>query len=584
MPCDSCSTLDLPQFGFRSEIEFRRLVERNPFLFRVHSPKTSASPLQDAFTAPKFDSRYSDAGEGMLRDPPPATYADVATHLDWTTRYSSVYISTSFSFMWAIWEALRRYHFGVKHGIEIAVIDATAAVIARRAITAVEVLHSVSPSIRHPDHWKWYHYAQESQSVLVYGAIPQFAVLASSTPSHPTASVHFLPPAPPLPASQLPIARVAWFYPRPPSKASYHNFCVVQSAFFHALSPEARNDDATHGAVRLAMALLGEWAAWMVKLLAVPDVDDLSSGGRMRNAEARNVFSNAALTKVLELAQAIARWPDPEHAAGEGGHERWSGVVQELGQLVSEEIRRMETTGKVHFANDSEVLASPIMHDGDDVEFVPPLDGAVEGNADADWHESKVAELPLDPELPQIASPMAIQRDYSHLPTPPPTPPPSLVSRSASNGLTINVDIGVGDATASERIRTPIQVSHGCQVNSDPAMVVRIDAALEKYIDAVLTPPPSPVLAAPSSSESLSGKPASKHDPEPESASHDSDKAAVAPPHPNSNSNSLPHLINLHLSSYSLTETASCLITGFIFGALIVVVLAQRQPARLYVS
>ncbi|KAJ7064347.1 hypothetical protein C8F01DRAFT_1131097 [Mycena amicta] len=578
MPCESCSGLDLPQFGFRSEIEFRRLVERNPFLFRVHSPKTSASPLQDAFTAPNLT-------RGMLRDPPPATYADVATHLDWTTRYSSVYISTSFSFMWAIWEALRRYHFGVKHGIEIAVIDATAAVIARRAITAVEVLHSVSPSIRHPDHWKWYHYAQESQSVLVYGAIPQFAVLASvpllkildALPSYCLRP--FPPPAPSLPASQLPIARVAWFYPRPPSKASYHNFCVVQSAFFHALSPEARNDDATRGAVRLAMALLGEWAAWMVKLLAVPDVDDLSRGGGMRNAEARNVFSNAALTKVLELAQAIARWPDPEHAAAEGGHERWSWVVQELGRLVSEEIRRMETTGKVHFANDSEVLASPIMHDGDDVEFFPPLDGAVEGNAethDADWHESKVAELP------QIASPMAIQRNYSHLPTPPPTPPPSLVSRSASSGLTVNVDTGVGGATASERIRTPIQVSHGCQVNSDPAMVVRIDAALEKYIDAVLTPPPSPVLAAPlsSASESESRKPASNHDPEPESASHDSDKAAVAPPHPNS----LPPLINHHLSSYSLTETASCLITGFIFGALIVVVLAQRQPARLYVS
>ena len=71
------------------------------------------------------------------------TYEDVIQHLDWTQRGQSPYVSTSFSFAWAIWEAIRRYHVNVKHDVEIAVIDARA--VADHATTAVELLMKASP-------------------------------------------------------------------------------------------------------------------------------------------------------------------------------------------------------------------------------------------------------------------------------------------------------------------------------------------------------------------------------------------------------------------------------------------------------
>ena len=68
------------------------------------------------------------------------TYNDLVRHLDWTTRSSSPYVTTSFSFFWCIWEAVRRYKLGVKHDVEIAVIDARR--VQGRAKTALEVLRS----------------------------------------------------------------------------------------------------------------------------------------------------------------------------------------------------------------------------------------------------------------------------------------------------------------------------------------------------------------------------------------------------------------------------------------------------------
>ncbi|KAF7303958.1 hypothetical protein MIND_00626500 [Mycena indigotica] len=590
MSCDCCNALDLPQFGFQSDsVEFRRLVERNPFIFRVHSPKTDISPLEDAFIAPKFDARYSDIKEEQLRDPPAATYVEVAKHLEWTTRHASEYISTSFSFMWAIWEALRRYHFGVKHDVEIAIIDATASVISQRAITAVEVLRSVSPAVRHPDHWKWYHHAEESQSVLVYGSIPQYAVLASvpllklldALPSYCLRPFPLSPPTFP-----IPIARVAWFYPRPPSKASYHNFCAVQATFFAALSEDARKDDATRGAVGLAMAFLGGWAAWMVKLLAVSE--DVQTG--LENAEDRNMFSNAALTKVLELAKAIARWPYSSDIA-EKQHEQWTTIVHELGRLVTEEIRNMETSGKVKLTpvpvrsenkNNGLVLQS-----GFDLPS-PPLESPVDKNT-TPWLERKTlypSDLPL-------CSP--IQRDYSHLPTPPPTPPPSLVSRSPSSVAPVPPRPGNADKCLECGLRTPTQASH--RKNSEP-LVEQVDAALEKYIysepeghqtQAPLTPPSSPVLrpTIPHHSESPSSEPLvlapSEADTRVEPVKEQKSESDAHSDMPAAEVEQL-EATPVNPFSYSLAETASCLITGFIFGALLVAVFSQRQPARLYVS
>jgi hypothetical protein len=109
----------------------------------VHTPK-SPTHSDVPFPALKFNRRYTSHASSPSLNPSPPTYTEVAGYMDWTTRHSSPYISTSFSFMWAISEAAHRYHFGVKHDVEIAVIDATA--IPGRPITVVEILRSVPSS------------------------------------------------------------------------------------------------------------------------------------------------------------------------------------------------------------------------------------------------------------------------------------------------------------------------------------------------------------------------------------------------------------------------------------------------------
>lgn len=138
----------LPQYGFGAQVTFDGLVAGNPFLFRVYTPRgqppqyESSDPYfigakySDAFSSAAFRSRCAEPSTSQAAAA--CSYADVIQHLDWTTRAESPYISTSFSFAWAVWEAIRRYHSGVKHDVEIAVIDARA--VADRAITAAECM------------------------------------------------------------------------------------------------------------------------------------------------------------------------------------------------------------------------------------------------------------------------------------------------------------------------------------------------------------------------------------------------------------------------------------------------------------
>lgn len=153
----------LPQHGFGADTSFATLVEQNPFLFRVYTPKSrrrsnSSNSTDPFFLGAKFDDEESSFSDGEFPDTDvgtasdasgsvmsvsQATYADAIKHLDWTQRSSSPYISTSFSFAWAIWEASRRYQAGVKHDVHIAVIDARA--LLGRAITALDLLRQGSP-------------------------------------------------------------------------------------------------------------------------------------------------------------------------------------------------------------------------------------------------------------------------------------------------------------------------------------------------------------------------------------------------------------------------------------------------------
>lgn len=308
----------LPQYGFGQIVDFESLVANNHFLFRVYTPKESSPFADDSepfFVAPKFDQRYarSPADIQAYRDHRShiGTYDDVVRHMDWTTKASSTYISTSFSFIWSIWEALKRYHSGIKKDVQIAVIDASA--LSGRAVTAVQLLRDSVPSERRSEHWKWYRFAQESQSVLVYESIPASAVLTSI----PLISLleklpsYFLRQNPSEFRKDSVLSSVGWDYTE--KKLSFRRFSQEMSARFLQLSPEVRLQDTTAGSVRLALAFLRPWFHQTI-------VED---------------FQTATVT-LCALSFSIARWPGQwwaqEHA------ELWD-LIHAMVLSIAEEIR-----------------------------------------------------------------------------------------------------------------------------------------------------------------------------------------------------------------------------------------------------
>lgn len=253
----------LPQYGFGADIDFKTLLPNNPFLYRVYTPK-ERSPFFDEsdpfFVAPKFDEVYArtpvEVTSATIIDPLDSSYSDVATHMEWTTRSQSIFLSTSFSFAWSIWEAVRRYHHGMKKDVEIAVIDASA--VMGRAATAVELLKNGSDEERTSQHTKWYRFSQESQSVLIYGFIPGNAVLASV----PLLSVlERLPPyylrSKTQPSPGRPLDHLGWNFAD--KKHNYRQFCQEITNRFFGQSQEIRFRDATGGSMRLALTLLRPW-------------------------------------------------------------------------------------------------------------------------------------------------------------------------------------------------------------------------------------------------------------------------------------------------------------------------------------
>ncbi|KAJ6587375.1 hypothetical protein B0H10DRAFT_2093930 [Mycena sp. CBHHK59/15] len=269
------------------------------------SSKQPSNPSPDSafFTALKFDERYNHLASSASpeREPPRPTYADVARHMEWATRHTSPYVSASFSLMWAVWEAMARYHFQVKHDIEVAVIDAAA--LADRSATAVELLRLASPD-----------------DVLVYGAIPPSAVLASVPllriiNSLPSYCLRYRSPKHTHAAGGSPLDRVAWTYL---SKPSYRRFCEENSALFLSAPHEIRFRDSTVGAVRLALAVLAVWFHRMLQLRLPHD------------SEGDSVNLDAAVAKLYHLARAIAVWP-----AGSC----WTIAIHAIVVLVAEQVR-----------------------------------------------------------------------------------------------------------------------------------------------------------------------------------------------------------------------------------------------------
>lgn len=285
-------SLYLPQYGFSETLDFARLVGHNQFLFRVYTPKECSPFFDDSepfFIAPRFDERCRNPSPGGLKnwevDGPAAitnaTYHDVVRHMDWTTRSLSPYISTSFSAIWSIWEAVRRYHHGVKQDVHIAIIDASA--VSHRALTAAYLLSKAPAHERRDGHWKWFRYCQESQTVLVYGAIPGTAILASVPLSDMLRRLpsYFLKES--IDKSN-PFSRLAWNYTE--RKPNFRIFCRDMSNNFLRLPHEERLQDATTNAVELAIAFL-----------------------RPLFHQAVTNANESATEKVSALAFLIAQWP-----------------------------------------------------------------------------------------------------------------------------------------------------------------------------------------------------------------------------------------------------------------------------------
>ncbi|KAH0578560.1 hypothetical protein H2248_003707 [Termitomyces sp. 'cryptogamus'] len=324
MICTDCPSVavSLPQYGFSTDVEFDKLVKDNHFLFRVYTPRARLPFVDDSepyFLAPKFNERWTRSPEEFVRSPfcyegsdrHVGTYEDVAIHMDFSTKSSSPYISTSFSFIWSIWEALRRYHLGVKKDVEIAVIDASA--VSQRAASAIQLLQTCSSSSRRVEHWKWYRYAQESQSVLVYEYISTSAVLASI----PLVSLLEKLPSYFLRhdmSEGLGLASLAWDYTE--KKRNFHRFCQEMSNRFLQSSEDTRLENTTAGSVRLAMAFLRPWFYRCV-------VDD---------------FQTAAVT-LCALSFNIAQWPGQWWAQEHS--ELWN-LICAMVISLAEEVRRTE--------------------------------------------------------------------------------------------------------------------------------------------------------------------------------------------------------------------------------------------------
>lgn len=256
--------------------------------------------------------------------------------------------------------------------------------------------------------------------------------------------------------------------------------------------------------MRLSLAFLGTWFHWMLHLpppqQSENDVD-----------EDADIFRDAALTKLSELARAIAVWP-----AGGETVRRWESIVREIAALIAEEAQSRDAR-----TSDPDVLLS-----------TPCLD-----EVEADFPVSTMPII-LDP------------RNY--LPTPPPTPPPFAISRVPSIAERAMPALSPHFGDNVDRI----DIDHTEQ-KADTSDVPRRDVGIQS---------PLPLLPQ------IHSSPATAED-----AVEAAPEAVVVPP-PSASPQLHPR------STMSPETTATCLLAGYLFGALIVIVFSQRRSGLLYVS
>jgi len=204
----------------------------------------------------------------------------------------------------------------MKHDFEIAVIDAR--LVSDKAVTAVELLRNSKAKERHPDHWKWYRFALESQSVLIHHSIPRKAVFSSipllklleKLPSYLTT---------PDTGKSSPFDRLSWDYAQKKPKL-FKQFCQDAADRFLKMPVEKRLRDTTTSAVRLSLSFLRPW-------LHRISLDDMDS----------------AQTTLTNLAIVVGRWPGQLWVRD---HSEVAELSRAMVEIVLEEMRESQKTQK----------------------------------------------------------------------------------------------------------------------------------------------------------------------------------------------------------------------------------------------
>ena len=163
---------------------------------------------------------------------------------------------------------------------------------------------------------KWRRFAEDSQTVLIYGMVPRQAVLASIPLLHILRKLpsYFLRKDIQL-IDGNPLDQVAWNYTS--RKLGYHQFCRELSTLFLNHPDDVKLRDSTGGAVRLALSFLRPFfhnvvqdqfdiAIWYLRSLAI-SISEWPANGWVRNyPEVRQIVDSMALALGEELREKYA--------------------------------------------------------------------------------------------------------------------------------------------------------------------------------------------------------------------------------------------------------------------------------------
>ncbi|KAG8216081.1 hypothetical protein J3R82DRAFT_8082 [Butyriboletus roseoflavus] len=282
----------LPQYGFGSEFCFDSLVQDNPFLFRVYTPKTRSRIFDDAappyFIGQKFNEHFTRAAE-QLKDPSFAPGESVASALH-VQRCCPAYGLDPEAYVpiYLDYFQLRLGNLGGHPTLQ-----------GDTLITGSGI----------DMHWN-------RRTFLCTELFPAPAILASV----PLLSLidklpsYFLRQDRDPKSSPPSLDSLSWDTME--RKPSFRQFCQDMSDQFLRLSAEHRLRDATGGSVRLAMAFLRPWFHRVV-------AKDFSGA------------TNKACTLAFMIAQWPAQWWSRDHL------EMWT-VIRSLVQAVAEEVREKQ--------------------------------------------------------------------------------------------------------------------------------------------------------------------------------------------------------------------------------------------------